>query len=777
MKTKIKILSLLFFLILASITVPFVHKAKAEIYTVANVEIYDPVIISQVGNKYKLAFDIFNGEGVQAQVKYGIQLVGKVSYGSYVADEKIFDETLTLKPNGTLHKEVEYAAPEFLQGNFDLKIVSKNSNGLPLGINSFGETRLNGSGQFVEVSSCQLSVGGLGDKYTLTQGVDILPSENLYLKCKLENRSGSDYRLQPFAELYRRSIFGKMLSSMNSEEIALAANESKTFDFAVPKGNIPQAYDVSFYLKNAGKVISNKVLFHYVLHGESATIQNLRFDKESYKSGETAKVFFVWTPRSDIFPGARIMEEKNQAVELGIEIKDGSGKSCSEKFQKKLVSDTDNFEIPINSDCAYPRIMAELTNGEGKVLDSLNFGYDRPNIKSVKVSKESESVDKTPFMALALIIAFIPVLFFGYKKFKTRFLVLMIFIIGGTVSFSGMAEAVTVTIDSVVHDIKVNTTYNVNLNKSTYSPGEEIVINASVVNGICNNGDQNFKLDIVTPITGTRNILAFWGVAGGGSESNSIRIPAPNREGSFDLKFIGYGWYVDGTNDTVRATQEFAVPFSVCDWKPLQSDVCYGQTFTQTSFCGSRTVTGLKPCPDLVANPENVTSGNSTILSWKKVEGADSCSSSGNWSGSKNPSGASEVVVPAATGSSYTLTCSNPFAYGSDTVNIGVCQDTTWTPDSDSYCSSQEVTQTSNCGTTRKIWGTNTGTNTYVCEYVPDTCTQETCGRTLKRRAYCRAYNSCGSVDTVDGALCGSSCVDQDIACPSCSENWKEVAP
>jgi hypothetical protein len=64
------------------------------------------------------------------------------------------------------------------------------------------------------------------------------------------------------------------------------------------------------------------------------------------------------------------------------------------------------------------------------------------------------------------------------------------------------------------------------------------------------------------------------------------------------------------------------------------------------------------PTLTLTANPTEVTSGNSSSLTWTST-GATSCVASGQWSGSRAVSG-SQSVGPLTVESTFTLTCSGP---------------------------------------------------------------------------------------------------------------------
>jgi hypothetical protein len=76
----------------------------------------------------------------------------------------------------------------------------------------------------------------------------------------------------------------------------------------------------------------------------------------------------------------------------------------------------------------------------------------------------------------------------------------------------------------------------------------------------------------------------------------------------------------------------------------------------------------------LSADPENVTSGSTTTLSWS-ASSANSCSASGDWSGSRPLSG-SEVVGPISADASYQLTCDGPSGNSVAMVTVRVADKT-----------------------------------------------------------------------------------------------------
>ncbi len=109
----------------------------------------------------------------------------------------------------------------------------------------------------------------------------------------------------------------------------------------------------------------------------------------------------------------------------------------------------------------------------------------------------------------------------------------------------------------------------------------------------------------------------------------------------------------------------------------LQTDTVFNLTCTgdNGSVDASVSVTvstqdPASPTVDLTANPTSVSLNGSTTLSWQS-NNVESCSASGDWSGSKGTSG-EETIDSLTENSTFTLTCNGPDGGRSDTVSVVV---------------------------------------------------------------------------------------------------------
>ncbi|MDP1833318.1 MAG: hypothetical protein Q8L11_00085, partial [Candidatus Moranbacteria bacterium] len=306
---------------------------ETQAVTVATVNIYDAQITRQDNNNIQLTFDLSNREQIQPDVRYAVQLMKD---RQILMDEQIYPETISLNENETIKKEIEYLAPSYLSGEFQLMLIARNQNGLLLAIANPGQVILKGDNQFIEInpSSCYLTVADeAGDKrYTLDQGVDIKPEEQLIATCDLTNHANNPITFTPNFKTYWRTTFGEEVTTNKEDRSTLTLNpqEKKQIRFTLPKAQTPQAYDTVLELQNEqNQTISNKLAFHYVLRGPSATIQNLRLDKDYYQKGQTAQASFFWSGSADNFPDSRLGATDSGQLTADITIKNADNQICA----------------------------------------------------------------------------------------------------------------------------------------------------------------------------------------------------------------------------------------------------------------------------------------------------------------------------------------------------------------------------------------------------------------------------------------------------------------
>lgn len=467
--------------------------------TVATVDIQNASIVSRKGNAFVVSFDITNKIGIQPAVQYGVELTdAKNQSGSFI-DQKSYDEVLNIGENAQIHKEISYEAPSALSGEYNLWLVSRNSNGFPLAIAFVSKVVLTGDAQgfLIQIPSCFLTVEGEKGlpHYTLAQGVDIAEKETLIGTCAIKNISPRTLTATPQFETYYRTVFGKKVGQQGGDtpSFTLKAGETKTLSVRLPKALQPQAYDVKFSLfsKETG-ISSNPAFFHYVLRGASATIQQITFDKDAYSVGETAHLSLYTTESADSFPESRAgTSTALQSAVLEALVTNGiTAEKCGELVQQSLQSGFNRIGFSITKKCENPVASVTLTSN-GTVLDEKDF-------KVVTASKVPEaagqavppSIGTFSFIGVVILLVVGALLGFLIRRKKGPG-ALLAFLLLSAASFGVPHNAMAETITKSFWNIAFSST--VNLSKTTVSPGEFITVSGSLTSNVCSNAvDTNY---------------------------------------------------------------------------------------------------------------------------------------------------------------------------------------------------------------------------------------------------------------------------------------------
>jgi hypothetical protein len=645
------------------------------VVVIATVNIYNAKIVSQSGRAITIAFDLTNREGIQPGVKYGVSLTQSKPTGQVVADEKVFDEVLTLGAGANIHKEITYTVPEQISGTYDLFISSRNTDGLSLGAMLLGIVTFYPSTQgliSIDPSSCYATVKGdvKNIHYSSIQGVDIAEAETLEAHCAVSNTTKEAVTLTPSFSTYYRNIYGAIVAASGGDtaSVSLAPNEQKVLVFALPKAAVPQAYEVTLSLSAEGKVVSNAVKFRYVLRGASATIQNVTWDKESYQQGDTATVSFFWTPSADISPEARAQGTPLSSPTVEISMTDEHGVACGAPVMEALSSGASlvSLKIITTAICVHPRLSATIKDATHGVLATGNFRTVTSAAPVAPVSASDESSDNTGLI-IVLVIFIIGVVLFFVMKQKGKgttgippaagVMLLALMLTGGMFSATPSAHADT-------WNTTGNAIYTTSLNQTSYTESEEIEVSGRVDRGTSGNA---VNVDLAVNVDG---------------------VVVKTAQGNFTDS------YGPGTNPLYMVLSNGALPAvgeTICKYLPAPSGVSdhfidFGAfntsmgvnqlTFYQMPF----TVTGAPVIPPpvvtLTKNPNTptVVSGTQGFVTWSVTNNPYACSfdRNGITIASGLPASMTDYPVGAITAdTTFQLRCVNGSSGGASvTFNI-----------------------------------------------------------------------------------------------------------
>lgn len=550
---------------------------KSNVLTVATVNIYNATLLSQSpSGEFTISFDLNNREGIQSNVRYSVNLTQQAGGKSIVLDKKIYDENIILQQDETIQKKILYTPPRFLNGTYSLTVEARNSEGLVLGIADVGDVTLSGSGQSVVIyqNSCYLSVEGdeKNTKYELEQGLNIKPGYDIALNCEIENKVGRDVSIKPSITTYYRSAFGKVLSQQANEPIALKNGARTLISFSIPKQADPQSYEVVVYfLDEDSNPISEKITADYTIAGEGATIQNVKFDKNSYQKGETAKVSFFYLDLANNFSDKSDTQQQSD-LNVEIDIKNQNSEQCAPLFKKKLTVEAFSiFDIAMTQNCTNPIANVVIKDDEGKVLARALFETSSEQ-KSQQVPTDTKnSPDELKIASksillgasiFALVVVILAAIFFRKRKNGQAMIWLLGFVFAG-LACGGGAKGDTFTTRNGFHVFTypvgaiggwANITWNVSLNKAQFLTNEPMAVSSQVSSPL------PFSLLIGRSIALDGNINGTTKRIGTVSSGSSFVFPVANwnaqsSAGSYNAEFM--------MSSSFDGTSRFYIPYTV----------------------------------------------------------------------------------------------------------------------------------------------------------------------------------------------------------------------
>ena len=431
---------------------------NAKPIIVANINLSGATILKETPQAITIGLDLENqGNTPQSDIRYGIEILKTTKEGQTLVDTFISPEILTLTPKQLLHKEIQYQIPTYLNGEYDVWAISKTTNGLDLGLGNAGKVNLAQKQTSLTITpdSCLLKINNEQPTYNLAQGVDLASNETLTLTCNAQNSSNAQLTIAPVINTFRRSQYGPLvnINYPTPENITFAPQEKKDFSIIITKPTEPQAYDAVISLNQNNLPLAEKIIAHYVLQGQSATIQNISLDKTTYAKGDTITANLFWTPSADSFPNSRIGKGTElPKVTVNLTITNSNDNSCIDAFSQEVTVDkaVSTLTTPAISSCNNPKASITLSSGSKQL--------DVRSIESPKSPVQSQTV-KTGLSAKRILFIFILVLFVVSlviifwktkgKKFRVKSLIFLAFIIGGLIVGGEQAKAVTLTIGGV----------------------------------------------------------------------------------------------------------------------------------------------------------------------------------------------------------------------------------------------------------------------------------------------------------------------------------------
>ncbi len=536
------------------------NASQPQRVTVATVNAQDLVVSGQEQYSLQLEFNISNREGVQPSIIYAVNLYelgdDKEVFSTSLnrVDQHVYgDDVVSLGEHDSLHKRITYDAPQYLSGDYALELEVRNPDGLILSIVRLRDAiSLDGAKGDIhfDTNSCYLTVGDETTQYTPQQGVDVAVGEVLTAHCSVESSLAADSVVTPQLVTYYRTTFGTELATEKLASRTIVAGASERLTVAIPLQTDPQAYDVVLSLVDeTGAQVSTEVIFHYVIQGASATIQNLTLDKDRYESGEIAYSTVFWTGSVDDFPGARGTATSIGDVVIQSELADGNGVACAlpGEVSAGTGGGSNTLAQTITTACVDPSVTVRIIDSEGTILAERIYKVTSKEKKgavstfvhtNVPLTMTEWIIAGVGVLVLILILLLIGAHVRRHRQENTgvppgTMALLFLFLAVGLFGGADQAHADTFALVDGTHTYY----FTAGIDKSTYSPLETIVASASFVISTCANGITNFGFDEGWVKADDQTIFEY-PING---NSGSVNLTAPEVAGSYYVQFTAFG--------------------------------------------------------------------------------------------------------------------------------------------------------------------------------------------------------------------------------------------
>jgi hypothetical protein len=370
-----------------------------------------------------------------------------------------------------------------------------------------------------------------------------------------------------------------------------------------------------------------KLFSHYVIRGESATIQNLALDKDEYFKGDTAIARMYWTGSVDEFAVRESQDNEISKPVLRLLIADYQGSVCADRVLHQLDQESqgglEEVEFEIWSEtCIDPYVSAQIVNEEDVVVtrQTYTFANDEEEDIAEDEVEATENVDDgvsnimLPITVILGMVLLFALLGWGALKFSSGKIHVAIFmVIIGMFTYAEHASADVFVVSGYTSDRdRVRVAYSVSLDQSTYEPGERMYARGKFMALTCSNGvfgtSGNYsQLDV--RVNGDEEVLVPRGTRSGRTKTE--RFSAPSSSGRHYAHFTGYYYGRYRYNYTYRMSYQVEAPEPRVSFSVSPSRIEEGDTVRIT--WSSRDATACLGTGDVSWSTGGRTSGSETV--------------------------------------------------------------------------------------------------------------------------------------------------------------------
>jgi len=638
------------------------------------IESVSSVLVSE--GVYDVTFTLANNGPTQSGIKYRVSLKPITSDSSKPLFKYSGPETITVDSGVVYKKTIRLEVPGYVEGGDYLWLVELGGvHGIVNDMKGDSLTTTISDRDVVfkiDPLNCYLEIPGESQTYTLLEGVDIKPEESLLLKCPVQNLTGEPITLDVYQTTRYRSSWGDVVSEgvYQNNPIEIGAEAGAVLSLTINGNQVPQAYDIIFSFKSANREVLAPLEAHYVVYGRSATIHNVTLDRNGYVLGDDAVIGLAWSGSANNFPGSRF-EPINQELSVSFKLTNKDGLICGAADNLPLSNAAthalDTLKVLVVNDCNSLILETSIFGADGELL-----AYSSNNFSGGEYVDGAEEVTaattnwKTSTIIISLVgfIGTIVLVLWLRRRNRIVNIVASFVLVTASILAGASVYAGSFYRDYSIWDVPEQNwsphpvTVTFNGPAGTYVGSQLITFSGHLSNGVCANiaARSWWTVRIYNP--GGAQVFSNQSQIGVAPYSNSWRANQFSGSGTYR----GVITWEDTGCQTILGNPPPNPPAN-----PNNNNQCNVNPAVSETFYFSVVA---PPAITLTAAPSTIDPGGSSVISWSVVD-ATSCSASGGWSGSRNRSGGTQGVNPAAT-TNYRLDCSGPGGNTSRTVTVTV---------------------------------------------------------------------------------------------------------
>jgi len=426
---------------------------------------------------------------VISDLVFNFQLLGDEVDGvpTKVINSQIDSNVFQLSPDEKTSKSFSYTLPANLPvGSFVLRIQLSNSRGEEMSWEDKIIT-IGGENKFLTLENYWIVKDGV--KLSPGGGVDYKSEEIPQIIFDINN--GSNFTVVVFPKIitYKRSQ-GQFLRGDKGVDIILKPGEKQTIETFLPQLTNPESYlsEIRLYDVETQEEISNSIYFRWIISGQDdAEILYVNPDKDSYKSGEEAKIDVQLTgPAHTYSEDTYLIPSEQGIVEVSLFNQDDE-LMCQGNQEVSLESGQVSVKCVVSENLVDPKIETKIIKND-KTLDNYKF-----EVKSKDISSEGSSEEKISFfeknkkIILFIFVSFILIMMiiFYFKNRKGSLVILfLLFFVGILFSSSNVLAATEIT--GGLCDTTI--AFNKPVPNKTYNGGDVINFSGKFRVTSCGNG-------------------------------------------------------------------------------------------------------------------------------------------------------------------------------------------------------------------------------------------------------------------------------------------------